>query len=185
MRKWIAGTAAAMALVGTVGGLAVPSLADAAPVPVVSTQTPPPPSHAQAAYDKLKARLDKAVAAGKITQAQEDKVLQRFQNGQGKAFRRFAVVQGAIRVSAKTIGIKPKDLTTELRTGKSVADVAAEHHVDRQKVLDALVAAGDKRIDTALSKGNLTPQQANALKARVPAAAAKFIDHKRTPKPQG
>ena len=100
----------------------------------------------------------------------------------GKNVRRL-VVRGAIRVSARTIGITPKELATDLKNGQSVADVAAAHNVDKQKVIDALVAAADKRIDTAASKGKLTPERAATLKSKVPAAAAKFVDHHRTPKP--
>jgi ribosomal protein S20 len=146
MRKWIAGAAVVVALVGAGGSVA--AAASPAPArPAASSQTTP------------------------LSQAK----------GRHKGVRR-TILRGAIKVSAQTIGIPPKELAADLKAGQSVADVAAAHNVDKQKVIDALVTAADKRIDTALSKGKINQQRADRLKARVPAAAAKFVDHHRTTK---
>ena len=51
--------------------------------------------------------------------------------------------------AAKAIGIDAKDLASELKAGKTVAQVAQEHNVDPQKVIDALVDAGTKRLQSA------------------------------------
>ena len=62
-------------------------------------------------------------------------------NGRG----RFA--PGAeLSVAAKAIGISDTDLVTELRAGKSIADVAKAHNVDPQIVIDAIVADAKSRI---------------------------------------
>jgi hypothetical protein len=86
------------------------------------------------------------------------------------------VVESAVKTSADTIGIQPKDLVTELRSGKSIAQVATEHNVDPQKVIDALVAKADARIDQAVKDGKLTQDKANTLKGKVPDLAAKAVD---------
>ncbi len=49
-------------------------------------------------------------------------------------------------VAAKALGMTTADLLTELRAGKSIADVAKEKNVDVQKVIDALVADAKTRI---------------------------------------
>jgi hypothetical protein len=85
-------------------------------------------------------------------------------------------VEGVVKTSADTIGIQPKDLVTELKSGKSIAQVAQEHNVDPQKVIDALVAKADARIDQAVQNGKLTQDRANTLKAKVPDAAAKVVN---------
>ncbi|MFM8858215.1 MAG: hypothetical protein ACKOI2_13655 [Actinomycetota bacterium] len=44
-----------------------------------------------------------------------------------------------LALAAKTLGITPEELMTELKAGKSVADVASERDVPVQDVIDALV----------------------------------------------
>jgi hypothetical protein len=78
----------------------------------------------------------------------------------------------ALELAAKTIGVKPADLLNEMRAGKSIADVATEHGVQPQTVVDALVKAADAKIDAS----NLTDAQKQKLEQRVPQAAAKFVN---------
>jgi hypothetical protein len=96
------------------------------------------------------------------------------QQGKHPRIRKAAV--GAVKTAADTIGIAPKDLATELKAGKSVADVATEHNVDPQKVIDAIVAKADARIDTAVQNGKLTQDKADKLKAKVPQLATKAVN---------
>ena len=63
-----------------------------------------------------------------------------------RAHRR-QIRRAGVAISARTIGVTPQDLVTELRSGKSIADVAAEHDVSAQTVVDALVAAADSKIN--------------------------------------
>lgn len=46
----------------------------------------------------------------------------------------------SLEAAAKALGISVEDLRTELKAGKSIADVAKEKDVDLQKVIDAIVA---------------------------------------------
>ena len=55
-----------------------------------------------------------------------------------RAHRR-QIRQAALAVSAKSIGISPQALRAELKSGKSVAQVAGEHGVAAQTVIGALV----------------------------------------------
>ena len=48
--------------------------------------------------------------------------------------------------AAKAIGITTQELQTQLRSGKTIADVAKAKGVDRQKVVDAMVAAADDNV---------------------------------------
>jgi hypothetical protein len=84
--------------------------------------------------------------------------------------------EGAV-ISAKTIGVTTKDLVTELRSGKSVADVAGEHGVSVQTVVNALVTAADGRVDKAVAADKLTSAQATAVKAKLPTWVAKVVNH--------
>lgn len=54
-----------------------------------------------------------------------------------------------LEVAAKTLGLTTEELRTQLQDGKSLADVAKAQGVDKQKLIDALVAAGEDRLDEA------------------------------------
>jgi hypothetical protein len=52
-----------------------------------------------------------------------------------------------LSVAASTIGVSEADLKTALQSGQSIADVANAHGVDPQTVIDALVKAGETRLE--------------------------------------
>lgn len=157
MHKWIAGTALAALL--TAGGAGV-AVAQSSPGP--STSNPPATTEAPGGNQQSQAEHPKARHAR-------------------KAHRRIArhLLRGAVKTSAKTIGIPPKELAQDLKNGQSIADVARAHNVDPQKVIDALVSDANARIDKALKNGHLTQKQADALKKRAPKAAEKLVNHRR------
>lgn len=93
-----------------------------------------------------------------------------------KAHRR-GIRAKVLAVSAATIGVTPKALVTELRTGKSIAQVAAEHDVSAATVIGALTSAADARVATAVKAGKLTQAQADKVTAALPARITKAVDH--------
>ena len=93
-----------------------------------------------------------------------------------KAHRR-SIRAKALAVSAATIGVTPKALVTELRTGKSIAQVAAEHNVSASSVIGALTSAADAKVATAVKAGKLTQAQADKITAALPARITKAVNH--------
>ncbi len=89
------------------------------------------------------------------------------QGREGNREQRRDVAKAALKTAAETIGIDAKDLATELRAGKSVAQVATENGVDPQTVIDAMVAKANTRIDEAVANGKLTAERATTLKTKV------------------
>jgi hypothetical protein len=82
---------------------------------------------------------------------------------------RHAVLGHSVAIAAKTIGIDAKDLAAELKSGKTVAQVAQDHNVDPQKVIDALVDAGTKRLQAAAEHFvNNTGQRPHAAASSSP-----------------
>ena len=81
-----------------------------------------------------------------------------------------------VAISAKTIGVTPRDLVAELRTGKSVAQVATEHSVSAQNVVNALDSAADTAITRAVTNHKLTQAQAQQVEAALPTHLAKAVD---------
>lgn len=140
---------------------------------------------------KFKDVLDGLVQDGTITQDQEDKIIQAFKDakpdkepGTGPRGRHGRlgpgeIVKGMVDVAAGTIGVQPSDLVSELKSGKSVADVANEHSVDPQTVVQAIVDAGTKKVDEAVTNGRLTSTQGDKIKAHLSDAATKFVNHTR------
>ena len=93
-----------------------------------------------------------------------------------RAHRR-QIRQAALAVSAKSIGISPQALRAELKSGKSVAQVAGEHGVAAQTVIGALVDAADARIDQAVTNHKLSSDLATKIKGALPARVAKAVNH--------
>jgi hypothetical protein len=89
---------------------------------------------------------------------------------------RKEIRKAAIAVSAQTIGVTPKDLVSELRSGKSMAGVAAEHGVSAQAVINALVGAADTKINQAVADHRLTSAQANKIEAALPGRVTKLVN---------
>lgn len=90
---------------------------------------------------------------------------------------RHQLRKAGLIISAKAIGVTPQALRAELKSGKSVADVAGEHGVSAQTVVDALNSAVDARIDKAVAAKTLTTEQAAAIKAAAPAWLTKAVNH--------
>ncbi len=75
--------------------------------------------------------------------------------------------EGAL-ISAETIGVTPQVLLSELHSGKSIAEVAGEHNVSPQTVVDALDSAADAKITQAVTGHTLTQTQAQKIEAVLP-----------------
>jgi polyhydroxyalkanoate synthesis regulator phasin len=73
---------------------------------------------------------------------------------------------GSLNAAATALGITLQQLEQEL-PGKSLAQVAQAHGKTAADVATALKTAAHQRIDTAVSSGKLTADQANTQKAQV------------------
>ena len=146
MRKRIAATVvAASALSGGVIGLTLfgPSTVGAKSG---STSTTVQPATPQAAAGKADAKGD-----------------HRGHGFGGPGFGgRHGLVDGKAAV-AKAIGISETELTTQLRSGKTIAQIAKAHGVTTQKVIDALVTDAKAKLAAAVKAGRLTQAQADRL----------------------
>jgi hypothetical protein len=196
MRKLMAGVAGMMAI----GGLSVAALS---PMSIAGGQTAEQSTPAAATsvaaepaggHDGPLAKALAGLVEDKtITQAQADAVLkavkaqvdERREEHPGRARRGPArrLLRGSLDTAAKAIGISRDDLVAGLKAGTSIADQARAKGVEPSKVEQAVVAAGTKRIDEAVSAGRLDADRAAKLKERLPEAAKKLVE--RTPEPHG
>lgn len=166
MRKKIA-AAALIGGLGLTGGLLVaPGLASAAGTDGGTGAS----SRVAAIKDALKG----LVADETITQAQADKVAtaleerrkeRRAERGGpgGPGLRRQLLGAEA----AAVIGITPQELRTQLRAGKSLAQIAEANRVTRSALIDGLLAAAEKRLSTAVQNGRITQAEADSKRAAL------------------
>jgi hypothetical protein len=75
-------------------------------------------------------------------------------------------------------GATLQDVNTALRSGKSLGDIANERGQGRDGLVAALTLAANTRIDKAVTENKLTADRATALKAKVTAEIASFVDRK-------
>jgi hypothetical protein len=107
--------------------------------------------------------LDEAVTEGWLTQDQADRMRERAEEGFGPGMggRFHSGPRGGmmgsgnsfISIAADELGMTVQDLVSELRGGKTIADVAAEKGVDPQAIADAFVAQHTERLNEAVADG--------------------------------
>lgn len=141
-----------------------------------------PSALTSAIENALIARVDAAVAAGRLTKEQGEALAAKIRSGElplfagpGRGFGRhlghrgggfghrggFAGLDGA----AGYLGLTDAALRAELSSGKSLADVAKAKGKSVDGLIDTLVAAATKRIDAAVAAGRVTSEQATRMKA--------------------
>lgn len=83
---------------------------------------------------------------------------------------------GVLQVTAKTLGVKPRELATGLCSGQTVAQLASQHGKTTQDVITALVKAADQRIDQAVKAGKIDATKAAQRKSKVEATVTARVD---------
>jgi len=81
-----------------------------------------------------------------------------------------------LEAAAKALGITEDALKTELKDGKTLAEVAKEKGVDKQKVIDALVAEAKARSAAAVKAGKITQAQADEHVKNATERITKMVD---------
>ena len=126
-------------------------------------------------------RVDAAVAAGRLTKAQGDKLKAAIQAGQVPFFggpglehrHGFGHVGVELSSVATYVGVTEAQLRTELESGKSLAQIATDHGKDVSGLVDVLVKAETAELDQAVKDGRLTQAQESqilgGLKERITA----------------
>jgi hypothetical protein len=86
---------------------------------------------------------------------------------------------GLLNAAAEYLELSPPELRAEVRTGKSLAQVATMRGKSVGALKAALLTAFRANIDTALTSGRLDPARAQKLVARAPAIVERLVQ--RTP----
>ena len=192
LKRMIVGVTAAGAI--GIGGLTVAALnplGDAGAQDATTTTTPvaaapapaAAPTTAKAAHRKVTRRVDQGILQQALkslvddktlTQAQADAVTTRVKDtAKADATK---VKAASLSTIAKAIGVSADDVTAAIKNGQSIADLAKSKNVDPKKVIDALTAKGDARIDKAVSDKRITAERGTALKNRLETAVTTRVN---------
>lgn len=84
-------------------------------------------------------------------------------------------------VAAEQLGLTPTELITELQSGKTIAQVAAEHNVVLDTIVDAFLASRAEWLTEQVANGQLTQEQADALLASMKANVTARLNQEWSP----
>jgi hypothetical protein len=156
-------------------------------------------------------RVDAALAAGRITQAQADAIKAAINAGRlplglglGLGLRagigaglgrgpgmgmgmRFHGVFGplALGPAATYLGLTADQLRTQLESGKSLADIAKAQGKSVDGLEQALVSAAQSKLDQAVKDGRITSAQRDQVLAKIKADIADLVNGTLPSKPMG
>ncbi|MGD0116277.1 MAG: hypothetical protein ABSC13_09800 [Dehalococcoidia bacterium] len=130
---------------------------------------------------------------GTITQQQADKLNQEIQNGNfpgflgmGGRFGGFGMMgKGALGTSLQNIvqsvagklNLTPQQIQTQLKSGKSLADIASAQGVSRDDLKNDITTAVNTEVDNAVSGGKITQSQGDNIKSMLSSNLDQLIDH--------
>lgn len=143
-------------------------------------------------------RLDAAVKAGKLTQAQADAIKKKVEQGGPPpvgpgfgfgfgpggpggphAFRHFGgPIKAGLDAASSYLGLTQKQLVDKLQSGKSLADVAGDQNKSVDGLKSAIKDSVRKDLDAAVKAGKLTQTQENDLLGRLDNKLDALVDQK-------
>jgi len=135
----------------------------------------------------IRGALSGLVSDGTLTQAQADKVAstldkklpKRAVRGPGARFGGMGMTQTR-DAAAKALGMTPEKLQTELRSGKSLAQVAKNQKVGVDTLVKAMVAAARLELSKAIKDGTLTQARADKMETSLTRRITDSVNRVRT-----
>jgi len=132
-----------------------------------------PSALAEALKNALEKRIDAAVTAGRITQAQGDEMKERIDSGEfpfpgpapGMLFH-HELFRG-FDTAAAYLGLTEDELHARLDKDTSLADVAKDQGKSVDGLVDALTADAKKQLDDEVAEGDLTEAQAERMLSHI------------------
>lgn len=88
---------------------------------------------------------------------------------------------GLVDALAEALDLPADDVATELSTGISVADLAAEHGVEVQDLVDAFLAEREEALAQAVENGRITQEQADSMLEHMAEEIEEHVDEPWSP----
>ena len=189
-RKVVAGTVAALAVGGTGAGIAAtklggsPSAENKAIVDDAAKELGVQPSQLTNAIKKaLSARVDAAVADGRLTKEQGAELKARIASDNFPLFGPQAFNGGhfghrgpGLAAAANYLGLTEAKLEAQLESGKTLAQVATAQGKTVDGLIAALKADAKQKLDGAVKSGRLTQAQENQILADLDQRITGFVN---------
>jgi polyhydroxyalkanoate synthesis regulator phasin len=191
--KVVAGTVAALAVGGTGAGIAAtklgssPSAESKAIVNDAAKELGVQPAQLTDAIKKaLAARVDAAVAAGRLTKEQGTELKARIASDNFPLFGPQAFNGGhfghrggpGLDAAAKYLGLTEAKLQAQLDSGKTLAEVATAQGKTADGLIAALKADAKQKLDDAVKAGRLTQAQETQILADLDQRITGFVNGK-------
>jgi hypothetical protein len=106
-------------------------------------------------------------------------------NGPGYGRGMGGPQQSLVAVASDKLGMTQADLVTELRNGKTIAQVAESKQVAANTIVDAFVATRAEQLNTAVAAGRMTQAQADAMLATMRANVTARLSQPWSPQGNG
>lgn len=127
--------------------------------------------------------IDDALASGKITQAQADKLRSMppgaFRAGRldGMKNRVHNALVNVFNAAAKTIGISNDDLKTQVQSGQSLAQVANAHNMTTDQLKTGITTEITAQLKAGVDSGKITQPEADQILSRLTGNLDNIVNH--------
>ncbi|MCX2727458.1 hypothetical protein OO015_08120 [Thermomicrobium sp. 4228-Ro] len=168
LRRTLAVALAVAAMAGLLVTAGLVAAQTATPTPSSGNATNPCSAIGTKQGGKLDDLLSALVNEGIVSQEQADRIRQYLASQAQTRCYQAQVLPAAdiLSTAANKLGITTSQLALELRQGKSLAQIAAEHNVSRDDLKNALLQAAQSNANALVQQGILTQEEANqALQA--------------------
>ena len=81
-----------------------------------------------------------------------------------------------VELLAEELGLTAEEVIGELSAGISIAELAANHNVDVQVIVEAFLAAHEEALGAAVESGRLTQEQADAMQEHMAEEIAERVN---------
>jgi uncharacterized protein YidB (DUF937 family) len=149
------------------------------------------PAELSAALEEaFAARIDAAVAAGRLTQEQADRLKERLEAGGlplfggGPGPHGHGFFHGGLEAAAAYLGLTEAELREALHGGQTLAEIAAEEGKTVEGLKDAMVAEATEQLDAAVADGRLTEDLKQQLLEDLPKRIDALIQGELPPLPR-
>jgi hypothetical protein len=148
-----------------------------------------PPQRLKDAFaGALQDKLNAAVKAGKLTQAQANAMVQRFQHdgglgleplpfGGGFHGHRFGMRGGPLGGAAGYLGLTVPQLLSQLESGKSLAQIAHSRGKSTSGLENAIVSDERTRLEKERASGEITATQEQQMLSGIQAHVKELVNH--------
>jgi hypothetical protein len=179
-KKLIAGAVAVAALAGGGAALAASQFGSDADEQAILNDAAQrlgvePQELDEALKDAYAARIDEAVAAGRLTEEQGEAMKEHLESQGlpmfgGPGHHGGPGMHGGpgLDAAAAYLGLSEDELRTALQSGKTLAEVTADEGKSVDGLKDAMLADAEEHLDAAVADGRLTEERKQEILAELP-----------------